>query len=251
MAEVLIAIHMLARFLPHKEHFILRIAISSAVCILFAWLFPVPPFAAHHYVGWGLLMYGSFFAVAAGSIACCYQETFLPVLCCTITGYTIHQIASALNGVLTLISKMTGFLITDGIAWFLSIVLTFIPAYLTLSKEIRESGQIRIDNKKLPFLSVVVLLVDIVIGLYLLELQKTYDAPGYEMMIQLLNMLACIFVLNMQMSLIANRNLKTELEIVPNILQKEKRQYENSRHNIAIINQKCHDLKHQLRTLRH
>lgn len=251
MAEVLIAIHMLARFLPHKEHFILRIAISSAVCILFAWLFPVPPFAAHHYVGWGLLMYGSFFAVAAGSIACCYQETFLPVLCCTITGYTIHQIASALNGVLTLISKMTGFLITEGIAWFLSIVLTFIPAYLTLSKEIRKSDQIRIDNKKLPFLSVVVLLVDIVIGLYLLELQKTYDAPGYEMMIQLLNMLACIFVLNMQMSLIANRNLKTELEIVSNMLQKEKRQYENSRHNIAIINQKCHDLKHQLRTLRH
>lgn len=76
MAEVLIAIHMLARFLPHKEHFILRIAISSAVCILFAWLFPVPPFAAHHYVGWGLLMYGSFFAVAAGSIACCYQKRF-------------------------------------------------------------------------------------------------------------------------------------------------------------------------------
>lgn len=88
MAEVLIAIHMLARFLPHKEHFILRIAISSAVCILFAWLFPVPPFAAHHYVGWGLLMYGSFFAVAAGSIACCYQNVSV---CTMLHNHRLHH----------------------------------------------------------------------------------------------------------------------------------------------------------------
>ena len=196
-------------------------------------------------------MYGSFFAIAVFGIAFCYQETILSILCCVITGYTIHQISSSINGVLSLMIDMLQLSAAPVVPWFISIILIYIPAFLILSRHIKDAGQIRIDNKKLPLLSAMVLLADIVTGLYLMQLQEVYDAPGYEIMIHLLDALACVFVLNLQMGLIDNRNLKTELDIVTNMLQEEKRQYENSRHNIAIINQKCHDLKHQLRTLRH
>jgi len=219
-------------------------------CLLLAWQFPIPSFAAHQYVLWGLPMYASFFWALVGSIAVCYQETFLPVFCCAITGYTIHQCASDLEGLIKNILMMAGIVMHPAVIWGIALLVVYIPSLLAFSRHIRETGQIRIDSKKLPFLSVMVLLVDIMVNLYRLQLQETYTAPGYDLLINLLNALACVFILNLQGGLIANRNLQVELNVVQNMLQEEKRQYENSKRNIEIINQKCHDLKHQLRTLR-
>jgi sensor histidine kinase regulating citrate/malate metabolism len=44
--------------------------------------------------------------------------------------------------------------------------------------------------------------------------------------------------------------MKQELELVNLLLEKEHEQYRLSKENIAIINQKCHDLKHQIRAVR-
>ena len=44
--------------------------------------------------------------------------------------------------------------------------------------------------------------------------------------------------------------MKQELDLMNLLLEKEQEQYRLSRENIAIINQKCHDLKHQLRAIR-
>lgn len=153
MAEVLTASHMLSWFLPHKENCVAKIAVSAVICLLAAYLFPLPAFAVHDYIGWGLLMYGSFFAFAVFGIAFCYQETILSILCCVITGYTIHQISSSINGVLSLMIDMLQLSAAPVVPWFISIILIYIPAFLILSRHIKDAGQIRIDNKKLPLLS--------------------------------------------------------------------------------------------------
>jgi len=45
-------------------------------------------------------------------------------------------------------------------------------------------------------------------------------------------------------------NIRQELEIMNLLYQKEREQYFLAKENIALINQKCHDLKHQIRALR-
>lgn len=250
MAEVLFASHMLARLMPHRAHWPLRLALSTLGGLLLAWAFPVPAFAEGAYVYWGTVMYGSIFVLAMGSLTVCYEASMLTVFCATTIGYTLHHLVSSLETVMTKLLNLAGLSVLEWPCTILAILMVYIPGYLYFSRLIRENGQIRIEEKRLPFLSLAVLMVDIVIGLYQMQLREVYDAPGYEIMIGLLNALACVFVLRMQSDLIANRRLKTELEIVQNMLQEEKRQYENSRRSIAVINQKCHDLKHQLRTLR-
>lgn len=58
-----------------------------------------------------------------------------------------------------------------------------------------------------------------------------------------LSFLLVIFLQEKQM--VQNRNI-AEKAILENLLAKQEQQYELSKQNISIINQKCHDLKHQI-----
>lgn len=62
--------------------------------------------------------------------------------------------------------------------------------------------------------------------------------------------LICIFIMYLQNELFRKSAMKQELDLVHLLLQKEQEQYRLSKENIAIINQKCHDLKHQIRAIR-
>ena len=63
-------------------------------------------------------------------------------------------------------------------------------------------------------------------------------------------MLCCVFVLWVQTSQRKRTRLQAELEVQRQLRAKQQEQYELSRENIALINRKCHDLKHQVAALR-
>lgn len=57
-------------------------------------------------------------------------------------------------------------------------------------------------------------------------------------------------LLYLQNELFKKSDIKQELETMNLIWQKEKEQYKLSKENIDLINQKCHDLKHQIHAIR-
>lgn len=57
-------------------------------------------------------------------------------------------------------------------------------------------------------------------------------------------------ILYLQNELFKKSELRNELEMMNLLWDMEKEQYQFSKENIALINQKCHDLKHQIRALR-
>lgn len=69
---------------------------------------------------------------------------------------------------------------------------------------------------------------------------------GYFFLIQLL----CIVALYLESELFKKSQMKQEMEMLKFLYTTQKEQYRLSRENIALINQKCHDLKHQIRALR-
>ncbi|MGN1157601.1 MAG: ATP-binding protein, partial [Agathobacter sp.] len=82
------------------------------------------------------------------------------------------------------------------------------------------------------------------------ELQDLKEGSiGSAFSIYLLQWISVI-VLYLQNELFRKSSMKQELELVTLLLQKEQEQYRLSKENIDIINQKCHDLKHQIRAVR-
>ena len=66
----------------------------------------------------------------------------------------------------------------------------------------------------------------------------------------LLSQIVCVIILYLQNELFKKSDMKQELELMNLLWKKEKEQYELARENIALLNQKSHDLKHQIRALR-
>ncbi len=65
-----------------------------------------------------------------------------------------------------------------------------------------------------------------------------------------LTQLLMVVVLYLQSELFKKSAMRRELEVINLLWKKEQEQYKLSRENIALINQKCHDLKHQIRAIR-
>lgn len=75
--------------------------------------------------------------------------------------------------------------------------------------------------------------------------------PGEgEWMIIYLSQMLLILLLYLQSELFKKSAIRQELAMMNMLWEKKQEQYELSRENIALINQKCHDLKHQIRAIR-
>ena len=60
----------------------------------------------------------------------------------------------------------------------------------------------------------------------------------------------CIIIMYMQNEFFKRQAMGEELAMMEMLLKKEQNQYQMTKENIALINQKCHDMKHQIRALR-
>ncbi len=65
-----------------------------------------------------------------------------------------------------------------------------------------------------------------------------------------ISQLLCIVILYMQNEMFKKSAMREELAIMNLLWKNKQEQYELSKENIALINQKAHDLKHQIRALR-
>lgn len=65
-----------------------------------------------------------------------------------------------------------------------------------------------------------------------------------------MSQLMCLVILYLQNELFKKSDIKQELALMNLLRKKEQEQYQLTKENIALINQKSHDLKHQIRALR-
>lgn len=81
---------------------------------------------------------------------------------------------------------------------------------------------------------------------------KNVIEPGDgKWMIIYLAQLLLMVILYLQSELFKKSAMRQELAVMNMLWNKEQEQYELSKENIALINQKCHDLKHQIRAIRY
>ncbi len=81
------------------------------------------------------------------------------------------------------------------------------------------------------------------------ELRHISDYSS-EWKVLYISQILLIVILYMQNELFKKSVMRQELEIMNLLWKNKQEQYELTKENIALINQKCHDLKHQIRALR-
>lgn len=241
MGKVLLAGHLFARFLTKRERYPLRLILSCAACLLIARFFSMPSMDSPAFILCGTFTYLVLFCAAGAGLFSCYRENGWSILFCTITGYTINQ----LSGAIYLLTGLRETAVNLGIFF----VILFV-CYVVFSGHFKKSGTIRIDNKKILWLSVLALLVDVVLGLVCIVLMRESASADCFTLLNFYNGLCSAFILFTLFSLLDNKRLELEVAVMSQMLEGWKKQYQMSKDNIEMINLKCHDLKHQIRQLR-
>lgn len=92
-----------------------------------------------------------------------------------------------------------------------------------------------------------VIFVALMMGLYE---DGVFTPRGLNGVVLVMAQFYCVTVLYLQANLFRKSALRQELDTMKLLWNQQKAQYEKARDSIAIINQKCHDLKHQLNSMR-
>lgn len=250
MVEVVAGGHLFAGWNERRGHFGWRVALSVCCCLLWAVIVPME-YLPDRFVLYGSLVYGSFFILAWTGLACCYRESGWVTLFNAVVGYTLQHGVSGFNDML----QCTG--VYDAMPWpplatMLHLAMAaalYACCYLVLSPRIRRQGRIAIDSRAMLAVSTIAILVDIVIGLFIMELDRTDHNAGYLLLLSMYNVLVCLFLLYVLFTLVTNRGFELEMRVMERMLAEQRRQFEMSSRTIDLINRKCHDLKYQIRRL--
>lgn len=131
-------------------------------------------------------------------------------------------------------------LLTALLAFFLS---------LCFRKVLNATGGTLMEDSRPMLLALLLLFIFILICLFFYQGAFESRISFFDSLAWLSGELVCVFLLIIQYSFIADTVRVREKTVLENMLRSSEKYYELSKEHIAIINRKCHDLKHQLKAL--
>lgn len=259
MFEILLGEFLFVYHLPKRKYFYLRFILSSLVCLVIAFSFPVPDDIG--YTWWYIsIMFFLLFACSFFVIFLSFKINFESCLFISISGYTIQHLAYSIVSLITSaignfdFSNMytkspldfssfdVGTLIVCLV--YLSIfVLIYGAAFIINFKRNSQNGHLTIRSDKVLFFCAGSFLTNIILNSIAVysNIEKSI-----LMLLNAFNILCCFLIYYIQVSLVRENKTDTELAFAKEMIRQSKIQYENQKDNIEMINIKCHDLKHQI-----
>lgn len=189
-----------------------------------------------------------FFMFAVAFFLTCGDIHLRAALYCAVWAQTSQQLTTeAFELVHRHISAALGW---PGLMWLLLAVALFVLVYcllaFTIARWMPVDGQYVVGPRQL---TLALLLQVIFQGLCQL-LFRDISLDGTYAFFILLAQSYCAVMLYFQYTLFSKSAIKQELAALKRIWHQQKQQYQLSRETIAIINRKCHDLKHQVAAMR-
>lgn len=262
MTELLVSETLFSFYCQKQKKFPLRVLLSLVICYLVAVFYPLPNEIA--YSGWYTsIMFLVMFITSFVYLKLSYKMDFVHTFFVGITAYTIQHLSYQLLTLLSVvfdISSMFGQYSSEVIdfskynAFSLIYALVYLSIYstvygfsfLTMSKKMNKSGKIEFKTTKLILVGGLILLVDIILNAYIVYIKEDYNRQ-YSIILCIYNLICCIFVFYIQFSTIKVSDMKQEVEVFSVMLHMRDKQFAMQKENINLINQKCHDIKYQLK----
>ena len=254
---LIISISMFGVKLKKKNPFILRYIISILLCLEISFIFPLFSDNAFYISS----MFFIFWIVVYLMMIFCLQENKKNLLFISIIGYTTEHIAYELylfivtifgivngeNGIYSFQNKFLFINYQDEICYFASYLVIYFFAYLFFSRKIKGNEGIRINNPLFLIIGIIFIFIDISLNAFVDNYSKANFDKTYICTIAIINILLCIMFEFFAFETSTRQELRKNLDVISQMKYNEEKQYELSKENIALINQKCHDLKYFIR----
>ena len=260
--EILFSMHLLSFYLPKKKYPVCRYILTILTCILIAIVFPL--FKDVSYSWWySSIMFLILFTCCAISLYFVYNISIQNIFLISITAYTAQHLAyQAYNVLITFLSieeKLSFISYGDiplnvnltylNIISFAILLIVYVIIYtivFVIFNERINKDEAKISNFSIVLISGFILLIDIIINSIIIYSDK-FKGKEVSIIICVYNILCCLMVLFLLFNILNIKQLKTELTITSQLLNKAEAQYKQNKENVDLINIKCHDLKHQIR----
>lgn len=231
-------------------YLLIMIAITSSECML------VMAFNGMSQLLAQFICFSLVVAMLALLIVTLFRTGVWTALFCATMAYAMQNLSSSVQLFATTI--IAGFLHHDPFetsmlmralitAFFCALV--YVPCYLLLIRKIDRRALDATENRKVLLIYILVSLAIIGFDLVIKGASETGVEPLYAILLRGIHILICVFVLITEYYVLCQERERLEHAAVEQLLSERERQLELSRENIDAINIKCHDLRHQIRTL--
>ncbi len=258
MIELLIIEAMFVSRLRRRKYFLLRLIPCIIIIFTVVTFFPLKYDALYN-----SFMFLLFFVLTLLMVIFCFRDRLWNVLFCCLAAYTVQHVAYLLNTILiNLFIDDYGNVYQGGelpqltagqnaviwIVYFACYLMVYAEAYLMLISIIPKNPDLQLGRTVMIVICGLVIIVDIVFNMY-----TVYNTEGTLAVFleEVYNLIICLLVLQMQFQKLRQKKILEDYDVIQKILEKEQMQYKHLKDNMNIINVKCHDLKHQLRAIRH
>ncbi len=257
MVNLIIAQSLFLFRLNKKPNYPLRMCVCTLLSFAFVFFFPIVYYNALY----TSFMFSCFFVLTIVTTKLCYDINWRSCLFCTVAGYSMQHLASVCYDLLI---TLTGFnqsvqlysatAVSDfnPLNALISIqvyALVYWAIFYLFGDKIKRNEDLTIKSPFLLVLIVLIVLVEIVLNAFVIYRKYENLDMIYYLAASLTNIICTISVLVMQFELLLRKSLENELGIVYQMWRQEQKQFHVTKETIDLINMKCHDLKHQIRTI--
>ena len=258
--ELLIAEGLFCFRLSPRRGFVWRLIAGVALVFLVAFFFPILSKNAFYMS----FMFFALFAVTVPVAKFIFREDWLKIVFCCLAGYTVQHMAYEMYNLFLILTGLNGESpmgmygdqsvqpfpnIIAAIMYFTFYGVTYFYAGLLFASRIRKGEKLQLVGGFLFLFVFLILIVDIVLNAVVVCYIAADGNKLYLTVTGVYNILCCVVALLLQFESSLRYELEETLNTMNILREQEKEQYRTSKQTIELINRKCHDLKHQIRSI--
>lgn len=240
--------------LKRKNRFWLR----ALVCVVVL-LAVIYPFGALHllllqYPMVGMVAYFLYFCLTICAMQICYCEKLQSVIFCGVASYVLQNLSYRIMSifeatyVIARLCEHINFMLAYLLFNYGIFALTAVAVYFVFARRMNKMDSTHLQGLSVLIVSALMLTVTIL----LCSWTNMYSWQHMYLLVinYVFSILCCLFILYIQSGMLNFASVKYDLEVVEQLWEQDRRQYELAKENIDIVNVKCHDLKHKIKALR-
>lgn len=196
-----------------------------------------------------LFVFGGAMLVDIVAAMVCFEVRAEEAVFCAVAGYSVQFILSLCGEMIFRLYSLSS---EEYFLCQILIIAALAPlVYLLLGRRLKRGQNLDLDRRSLLPLVAGAALAEVVLCYNMRMRWLVYKNPHYMLCDSILLILCSVFILVSQFALLVQRNLEDELKIISQLRRKDQDQYQIASETIDQINQKCHDMRHQIRTIGH
>ena len=251
-AQILFAVLLFSSSLPVRDRLAGRVAIVGVIFV--AWAAGMSLLVPGSLPGSGgnsstlVVIFGLSLVAALFTVVFVFQASIWTGFFCATAGYTLQNLTGSLWR-LTIHAYALGDIGFSSLGMVIPYLMVYLVAYLSFISRIRRKGLDLIEQRVMLAMMVVVIFAIIGYDVVVKELEAMELPRSMVLACRLAHVLLCLGVLIFEYEVLYSRQLELEVASVEQIMRQEKEQFQISRETIEAINLKCHDIKHQIRSV--